>query len=466
MPFLAHYTIRSKQAYIFRTNRMKEISGASKLIEEAWELLFSAAEDAGLSVKRLDGNDDFPHDPSKAFSGGFNMVDLFRGGGNDTVLFDSRDSFVIANRAFTGRLLRECPGMTSLAVGVETSLNYKEDYERLMEALDKEKNRMQMSVSRAMMPFSQMDRSTFMPITNIYKGDQLSAEAYAKRKRYDREPKERSAAALDQEPLLAVIHADGNNMGVKIRDLLGSKTDYNDCVPLMRRFTRETAEKVFSREGIEFPEEANMRWVINSGDDATVVCEAKYAEQIAEAYLTAISKRPKETSLDIKFIYSACAGICIFHNGFPFSSAYSIAEDACSSAKRSMRSAEGTDGAWIDFHFIHNGVGGNLDDIREEENTKDRMARPIRIDSEGNALTAGKMRKLRSLFEEYGVTRTNIKTLGIEWEKNKGDGKRELSRVEFRAPGLKKELINLFGKEDAAMKAIYDLSEVFDIEWF
>lgn len=473
MPFIAQYTIRSKQSYIFRTNAMREITGASALISGVWGMLFDAAENAGLKVKRLDNNSpDFPKDPADAFRDGQNMVDLFRGGGNDTVLFKDRRCFELANRAFSRKIMMECPGMVPLAVGVETGHNYIADYSALMKKLDTEKNRMVMADSNAMLPFSLMDRKTFQPITNNLNGEELSAESYAKRKYFNsNEINDPAVSDLDKlitmenKSLLAVIHADGNNMGVKIQRLLNGKTGYDECIPLMRQFTEDTS-RVFSYEGAEFPERALMRWIVNDGDDATVVCEAKDAEAIAEAYLKKVSG---SASLDGKFSYSSCAGICIFHSHFPFSSAYALAEDACASAKKKAHPEDGSvpEVAWIDYHFIHRGVGGDLESIRSEHGTADRMARPLGVICDENEhFTVDNMRALYSALNRHGVTKTNIKAISLEWERSTGDGMNELRRIFFRAPDLKGELLRIFDTETDILKAIYDISEVIDIEWF
>ena len=139
MPVLAQYTIRSKQKYIFKTNRLIEITGASAKIASAFSILFDSAEkDAGLKIARCSAQpESFSlQDTLSLFqSGELQMIDLFIGGGNDTVLYDSRDSFVKANRAFTRRLLKESPGMIPMCVGVDVGQNgysYQDDYQRLM----------------------------------------------------------------------------------------------------------------------------------------------------------------------------------------------------------------------------------------------------------------------------------------------------------------------------------------------
>lgn len=50
---LAQYTIRSKQEYIFRTNRMVEIAGASENISQSWNILFNQADEIGKKLRRV-----------------------------------------------------------------------------------------------------------------------------------------------------------------------------------------------------------------------------------------------------------------------------------------------------------------------------------------------------------------------------------------------------------------------------
>lgn len=50
---LAQYTIRSKQEYIFRTNRMVEIAGASENISQSWNILFTQADKMGKNLEEF-----------------------------------------------------------------------------------------------------------------------------------------------------------------------------------------------------------------------------------------------------------------------------------------------------------------------------------------------------------------------------------------------------------------------------
>ena len=485
-PILVHYTIRSKQAFIFRTNMLAEIRGGSKLIANAWNELFDAAEKAGLKVKRLDDNDfSFPDTPEKAFENeDYDMIDLFRGGGNDTVLFRNEECMKKANAAFTRRVFEYAPGMIPLCVGVETTENYRKDWDNLMDAVEREKNRMQPGRSTAMMPFSMMDRKTFQPIEDWTGETERSAEQRKKKEEAMKEnvaESERGFSKLiesKEKSLLAVIHADGNNMGKKIITLLGNRQGYSECVELMRKFTKVT-DAVFTGPKAKANIEAHdmpFSYIIDDGDDLTIVCEAKNAEIIASSYLRYVSEQEGVFDGAKEPIpYSSCAGICIFHNKFPFSEAYSLAEDACKNAKSKVHvEGEPPEEAWIDFHFIHSGVSGKLETIRKKHDTEDDMARPLFVCENKNkkryeVFSVDNMYELHKHIGkgENKISRSNLKTVAAEWENNHGAGEAEMERVYGRNPGLWDSLSDIFGKNaENVMKALYDMAEVYDIDWF
>ena len=98
---LAQYTIRSKQDYIFKTNRVLEIVGASEHIAGIWEELFKIAEASSLKFQRTDTKFSMGS-IAKAFEEReLDFVELFCGGGNETILFRSQETYRKLNRAFS-----------------------------------------------------------------------------------------------------------------------------------------------------------------------------------------------------------------------------------------------------------------------------------------------------------------------------------------------------------------------------
>lgn len=494
---LAQYTIRSKQEYIFRTNRMVEIAGASENISQSWNILFNQADEIDKKLRRVSENTPFcMEDVKRLFDEQkLNGIELFCGGGNDTVLYDSIETYLEVNKAFSRFLLENYPGMIPMAVACEYSGDYDKDYANLMKQSEIEKNKMISGQSDFILPFSMMDRTTFQPYSDIINiagsSVRVTDEAKAKRKAglKIREQDEKVKLLDDlitkkgEESLLAVVHADGNNMGSKISEMLTDKKDYDSCVNIMREFTADTA-KAFGKSGLDAMQKCQQqlkeeykdkydekvfffRKIIADGDDMTFVCNARFVMDYVRAYLEAVQNYNNKEEKGWR--YSSCAGICIFHSHYPFARAYSLAEQACDSAKKNVHGECIKEESWIDFHYIHNGVGGDLEQIREHQGVTGCMARPWRIDTKVNTdrKNYNTLQILADIMKENGVSRSDIKTIGSELEDSYSYGKFELNRVYGHHRNLQNEIKEKLkiDKEEDLLPIIYDLSEVYDL-WF
>lgn len=499
-PVLAQYTVRSKQSYIFRTNRLLEIVGASDIIKKTFDALFEQMKKAGLSCERAG-------DPSERFSmtdagrrfqeKALDAVELFCGGGNDTVLFRSKDVFRRANAAYTRAVLEQYPGLLPMCVGVEVEgKDYQKDYKKLMDAAERSKSAMQSGRTENAQPFARQDRSTLQAIaveTRFADGsvEYRSAEADAKyRAGRDSEisKKDKDSKLLDEiakeedRSLLAIVHADGNNMGGKIQKKLGAERDYDFCVNAMRDFNRQIDE-VFTQKGpdalerrrkelaAEHPEESEknlrVRWIVKGGDDATFICNAKYALELTKAYLEGVKKAGEANGAP----YSSCAGICVFHAHYPFARAYELAEQACDNAKKPVHKSR-LEQAWVDFHYLRSGVNGELEDIRKLHRTNERIARPWYVCGDRPAdgvFRLEQLERLSGLLHKAGVARTQIKSLGESLEVSQHTGELVWKRIcynvgEQRSPQKAAERLFLNNRQ-ALYRALYDLSDFCDL-WF
>ena len=551
-PILAQYTIRSKQSYIFKSNRLLEIVGASAIIRDTFEILLDAADECGFRVRKRDENAkgvldcqeimrrfgiNQPDANSTDRTDGLDVIELFCGGGNDTLLFRNHEVFRRVNAAYTLRLLREFPGILPLCVGVPVDLsrdNYIDDYDkRLMPKVEEEKNRMFPGRGYAAVPFAKMDRNTFLPYSRIEehkerpmgeRWEDLSDEAYAKRRAGIKEENPESneagnnrvkmldAMTDDEDSLLAIVHADGNNMGIKIQKHLVGKISYKDCVEAMNKFTQEI-DTAFQcgKEALEHRQRSMMendkkhadryavRWLVSSGDDATFICNARLAKELTAAYLEGVygsyrySEGYQRRYKVEEGVFSSCAGICVFHSHYPFVRAYDLAEQAADTAKKAVHDsisirADGTRSAseccLLDFHIIHSGIGGDLKDIRANHGTADRIQRPWRVcgqvpSDQGQPLPLFVMDRTVKLLRDLGVSRGNIKTFGAAYEADANQGRQEWNRILYHTPGLRgnPELSSLFpnlfaenaalrrGAETMLWKTLYDIADVYD-RWY
>jgi hypothetical protein len=161
---------------------------------------------------------------------------------------------------------------------------------------------------------------------------------------------------------------------------------------IVRRLTREdgtaevAARLVLHRNG-------NNRWwlpfrpLVYGGDDLTFVCDARIGLSLMLHYLRRFEARAKERGIQA----SACAGVAMVKSHYPFSRAYDLAEELCSSAKRfraQRMAADPTDhgvaGSYLDWHFATGGLTAELDEIRRREYEVDAgrlYLRPVSVSS-------------------------------------------------------------------------------------
>lgn len=504
---LAQYTIRAKQDYIFKTNRVLEIIGASENIARIWDVLFELAENTEVNLKcqRVESEFSWKLVQEQFEQGCLNAVELFCGGGNETILFDSKESFNKLNKAFSLKLLEEYPGMIPMVVSVEVKGNYSIDYEALMEKSDVKKNTMLAQDDIFTVPFAMMDRTTFQPYSKVIKMGgkpmRITRESYKKHevgqkirnKNNDVQMFDEMITNKGKESLLAVVHADGNNMGAKIMQMLKDEADYDVAVSVMRKFTKTTADcfEVKGGQALKACHERLLeqyknklkehslayRKIIGSGDDMTFICNARFVMEYVKAYLEAVQNYQKECGGE--WNYSSCAGICIFHSHYPFSRAYSIAEQACDDGAKQKVHVVDEDGkvqaieqGWMDFHFIHSGIGGDLSEIRDNQGTGKCIARPWLVSYHPEDESAAKetyryekLLELKALLDRFKVARTHIKTIGSAYERSESAAKGELVRLYGHTPGMEAEVNKIFNEERDLLKALYDYAEIVDL-WY
>jgi hypothetical protein len=105
---------------------------------------------------------------------------------------------------------------------------------------------------------------------------------------------------------------------------------------------------------------------------------------------------------------------------------------------------------------------------------KDENEAKSETDNENYMYTYKKFKALRETLKSFGVSRSNIKNLGNTFEESSARAKEELNRVYGHALTknengeditLKSKLKEIFGSEDdnTILRAIYDLSEVYDL---
>ena len=448
---LALYDFASKQEFIYRTSKIKEISGASALLANLYKdfirmsnaqyhIIYDVETEFDINQFNADGQV------------------LYDGGGNLMILFKSEEVYLGFNRIVSTYLLEEVPTLRMIACFIPFTGDFKHDRYELYRKNRINKNLHPSSDLTAAIPMTQVDPMTFLPVVHKsnYLGDEisLSADRYCKEKAYHTHAKNKDDDLDNLDGLTAVIYIDGNSMGKKLMKCADS--DYNRGVKKLRSFSENTnhifvtnpREKM--REVVGSSENKGFRQVIGGGDEITIICDARIALKLVEVYFDTLLESNKDLPEDEKNY--ACAGIAVFHAKSPFTVAYEIAEAACESAKKLAHKDIGN---YFDFYYCHGGITTDFETLRNREQSI--TARPYSFE------------KAKSDFGKYipilqKAGRSNVKALGETAQLGLAEYLFEAERVNSYLKG-KETLKTDKTSAESEMKIIYDMSEFYDL-WF
>ena len=463
---LALYDFASKQEYIYRTSKIKEISGASAMMSGMYAKfpdilapVVSLHYELGcqFSVTAFDNS---PSDGEV----------LYDGGGNLMVLWKSFALYQKANEIISGYLLRNAPGLSMIACYVaytgqfDDVINEKKelikgDRTMLYEKNMLRKNRFPAFDLPAVIPFTQVDLVTFLPVTykrnkndpsSVYPASacSLSSDRFSKADSYESlRQKDQDDFDKDGEGMFAVIYIDGNSMGNKL--IACRSKDYNEGVANLRSFSQQV-NKIYVDDPIAEVAKRGypFRKVIGGGDEITLICKAKDAFDIMKTYFDILQTKTIRLS-DKEFPCTSCAGIAVFHAKAPFNVAYDIAEAACEEAKKK---AHTEDGNYFCFYYCHSGITNTFGYLHKNEQ-EHASGKPYEIQD------MERIDRCAAMLRAAG--RANVKTLGNAAQISLSRYQYEVKRVNAY---LKKDALQFDGTEKE-MRLVYDISEFYDL-WF
>jgi hypothetical protein len=396
-PHLALFGAGSVQGYVFGSNRLKENAGASYLTWKAMEDWRACA--------------------------------LFVGGGNAACEFPGKREARARIAAWSRRWLESAPGLRLTAALAPVTSGLRAAFRVAQAALAKAENAPPWGADLGALPVVRNCPTTGGP-ANIWdrdEGEWLSAEAKRKREAFDAAEK-RLAKELKLDPRyvfprefadlgtredasqIAIVHADGNGIGEELSNIAQPRADDTDeqFRQDIRTFS-ETIAGIASRafqatladlagvlpkleqdKELDLAEEPPrsekqpqkrrffpVRPIVFGGDDLTFVCHGKLGLALAARYL----KHFEAEAMAAGKAYTACAGVLVMPQKFPFARGYELAEQLCALAKRKRRE-NGSKGSWLDFHVLLEGSSGSVERARETEYRRG-LGRPYRLDAGG-----------------------------------------------------------------------------------
>ncbi|MBI1766357.1 MAG: hypothetical protein HYR56_33540 [Acidobacteria bacterium] len=465
------------QDYIFSSNRLRENLGASLLVEEAtgdWV--------KGLLV-RLKSNIKPVRQASRRVLSLDEKLELelhqleaeliYAAGGNAAILFRTENLARSFAQSLSRHALKKAPGLQlviahrQMPVWNPQANDLKDGVRELIEGklLEKKKMRQAVPMFQLGLGVSAKCSSTSLPAVRSNRGLEpekaktrlIAREAKAKlevvdkanrrlqylvakhdaqgelaRLKFTYELDELSRTA-GEESYIAVVHADGNSLGERLKKLDERAQDNLQYIKLRRDFSRqvrEAAEKalvqtlaVLNKQISEqtTPDKKRKEWVLTEvppqgieekhktqiaqkkitlaldkddknkpywpfrplvfgGDDITFVCNGQLGMSLAALYIEEF-RRATET-MEGGPIHSS-AGVSVVKVHYPFRRAYDLSDDLTKEAKNHLGKERATRSA-LDWHYSTTGLLGSLNVIRQREYTiedgkKDLLMRPVQI---------------------------------------------------------------------------------------
>lgn len=391
--YLYGASVQGIQSFIFQTNKLKEIAGASELVEQICTGQF--AKILGISQEKLD-------DDKNA---------IVTAAGNIKYLFEKDDLCKKVVKNFPKQIVEFAPGITISQAVVEVEGPLTENHiNELEKRLRAQRNKASRPHDIGLIAVNR-SRQTGLPANEFSKiyGNKISID-YGTKAKLDNGNKsnrviksflgevEKSKIPLEMENItksknpqyswLAVIHADGNNLGLTLqrlaKELRGSnKVEYEEGVRsfslALDEATKNAAKAAYidaiKNSGIKSSDKLPFRPIVIGGDDLTIICRADLALDFTKHFLLNFTEETKNQfgNLNIESIkngLTACAGIAYIKESYPFHYGYHLAETLCTYAKKKSKSMVESDEltpSSLMFHKVQDSFIEDFNQIRERE---------------------------------------------------------------------------------------------------
>ena len=295
--YLYGASVQGIQEFIFKTNKLQEIVGASEIIKNITEEFKTKYENKAKI--------------------------LLCAAGNIKAIFDDKEILEDLVLNFSKMIQQKAYGITISQAVVKIKDNYtQEDIDELERRLKIQRNKPTIALDSSisiMKPNPTTSRPSIKKDVDMATFQKL--EAY---KNIENKANTDLHKLSNQKNKIAVIHIDGNGLG-QIVPKLGEKLSSFSIA------LNNATQKAFDIA----KQNKKVREIILGGDDVTVICDANDALSFTNEFLENFENQTSNIKeLDgIKDKLTACAGIAYCNEKYPFHYAVNLAEILCGIAK-------------------------------------------------------------------------------------------------------------------------------------
>ena len=383
--YLYGAAVQGIQDYIFQTNELQDIIGASELVNEICTNLFKETVGTSFNEKHQ----------------------VVAAAGNIKYEFDSKEECEKVVRVFPKKVMEAAPGITiSQAVIEMNEENFGILVDDMEDKLSARRNRPMRSLTMGLMGI-QRSRATGLPIVepkykeklkdgksqipDLDKGENkdkkkktdtnnLCLATFGDKVSADKFPFNISDIC-DKNNWVAVFHADGNGLGQIVQKIGKDKEKFSKFSKSLDAATHAAAQAAYTviSEKYHFETEPiiPIRPIVVGGDDFTVICRGEFAIEYVAAYMENFEKETEKklsdigVGADVPKKLTACAGVAFIKANYPFYYGYNLAEALCDAAKKDAKTDErmenGIAPSCLMFHKVQDSFVAGYDEIKKRE---------------------------------------------------------------------------------------------------
>lgn len=368
--YLYGASVQGIQNFIFQTNKLKDIIGASELVKNVCDHMFK-----------------------KEFLASGTLV--VSAAGNVKCIYDQEAECRNAVLRFPKRVMEQAPGVTISQAVVEWDGNdstFRDACNNLEKRLHAQRSKRPKNLVAGLMAMER-SRTTGLPAVETdgkngfldectrskrkVLGDKNEAQLHLCSEFFGRQTCAREVAfdftdLTRHNEWIAIVHADGNALGEVVARKNGTPAGLRDFSLTLDSATKTAAQQTcrFLKEQKGVDAAKTIRPIILGGDDLTIVCSADIAVDFVQEYLRQFEA---ESEKQIGEKLTACAGIAFIKATYPFHYGYALAETLCGKAKADAKSETviaqngGKVPSCLMFHKVQSSFVEDFADIEEKE---------------------------------------------------------------------------------------------------
>jgi CRISPR/Cas system-associated protein Cas10 (large subunit of type III CRISPR-Cas system) len=370
--YLYGASVQGIQDFIFATNKLKEIVGASELVEQITNTDF-------LKEFKL------RKEPKK----------ILQAAGNIKLIFNNKEDLAKVVREFPKFAMLKAYGITISQAVVKFEKLDKDVMNELEAKLKEERNKNDLPLDMGLNIISLSPATAKSAVKEVKKDKSGKKKEFIDKSTFQKREASKSKRVSDKMEIerddeyldlrkisntknkIAVIHADGNGLGRIIQGIgenLAKHPEnieeaYKNFSQILDEATTISAKNAYKTTKEKYPN-LKIRPIVLGGDDLTMITDANSALDFVNEYLKEFEKNTKngfkefvnEFEIEDFKGLTVCAGIAFCNEKYPFHYAVNLAEELCSEAKNVTREKSS-----LMFHNIQSSYFTEFKNFKENE---------------------------------------------------------------------------------------------------